>query len=534
MTSPQIQAHPFELSAFTPANFFSALSNRFVSPGDIATKDRAVYLANYLIRLGARLIITEYQYTDTGYLDDYAAYYVKCFESYDRRCNRIHFFSAEITKELFLRIVEGKASQIEHKRFVNSYLGFVVARPLPDAIIGRTILKTYDADDGRRNYTCIREYNASLFGIDLKVQSLAFQEQDTVIAACATVALWCAFNKTRDLFNNSPAPTPAEITRAANRLVSPSRSMPSHGLNVQQMTNAIQHIGLEPEVIRVTENTPLISLLYAHLKWGLPVILGVEIEGVGRHAITLVGYSLRKERVRKHEVTEHTGVEISPPMVGLRIDRLFAHDDRIGPFVRLNIEEREHKGKCRIVLIPKWPTKSDGSRDLPGSTDANEAEISRVPAVIYPETVIVAVHHKIRVKFEDVEKLLIKFTEVWRLIHPPDKSIEWDVHLTTTNEYKALMKSDKALSSHTKTALLLRPQPKYFWRSTLRTEGKKVMELLADASDMSRSFPIYSAIWYNQEDKTLLHDYLGSEKFKDSTAHVLGTRFWSFMRDWTA
>lgn len=535
MVLPRAPAYPFELCAFTHASFYSALSNTFLSPAEVSRKHRAIYLAKYLARLRACLIISEPDYTDAGYLDDFAAYYVKCFKSYDRRCKRLHFFSEEITKEAFLRIIEGKATHAACKRFADSYLGFIVARPLPDAIIGRTVIKTYDPDNGRRNYTCVREYHSNLYGIDLSIESLAFQEQDTVMAACATVALWCAFNKTRDLFN-SPAPTPAEITRAANRLVVNSRSIPSHGLNVEQITHAIQAVNLEPEVIPVTRDTPLLSLVYAHLKWGLPVILGVEMEGVGRHAITLVGYSLLKDRVREREVKQHDGVEVCPPMVGLRIDRLFAHDDRIGPFVRLNIEENPaptEKRPTPLILRPKWPTDLREPQTSGDFVKPEKSNTVKLPLIVYPKTVIVPVYHKIRVTFQDVERFLLKLTEVLRLIHSPKKSMEWDLHLTSTNEYKEMIKRQTDISKQTKLMVLLSTQPKYFWRAVLRIEGHAVMELLADATDMSRSFPIFFAVWHNQEDKTTLHKYLESHDFKEAALAALGVPFWSFIKDWS-
>ena len=42
------------------------------------------------------------------------------------------------------------------------------------------------------------------------------------------------------------------------------------------------------------------------------------------------------------------------------------------------------------------------------------------------------------------------------------------------------------------------------------------------------------AVWYNKEDKATLHNYLLSDKFKESSANMLGTPFWTFMRDCTA
>jgi hypothetical protein len=105
--------------------------------------------------------------------------------------------------------------------------------------------------------------------------------------------------------------------------------------------------------------------------------------------------------------------------------------------------------------------------------------------------------------------------------------------LTSTNEYKELIKRQADVSKQTKMMVLLSTQPKYFWRAILRIEGHPVMELLADATDMSRSFPIFFAVWHNQEDKTTLHKYLESHDFKEAALAALGVPFWSFIKDWS-
>src|SRR5688572_14108540 len=174
------------------------LLNKHKSPSKDLTDDRARYFDKYLADLGAKTIVVEYRYTDADYLDDYAFYYVKCFRDYDRHCTRLHFFSDIFTEQEFIQIIENRAAE-RIKSFREAYLGFIVVRPLPEASVGRTILKTYD-DLDRRHYTCTRKYHSNLFGIDLSIKSLAYQEQDAILAACATVSLWCCFNKTSQLF----------------------------------------------------------------------------------------------------------------------------------------------------------------------------------------------------------------------------------------------------------------------------------------------------------------------------------------------
>jgi hypothetical protein len=374
----------FEVLPFSEEHLFQNLANELLGPVEISDHGRAKYLSRYLRDIKTQTIVVEYEYTDGDYLDDFSTYYVKCFYPYKRRCKRLHFFACTIIREAFLDFVRGDLQPQEADNLRKAYLGFVIARPLPNAIIGRTVLSTYDTDGGRRNYPCTRSYKAHLFGIELNVCSLAFQEQDSVLAACATVALWCALQKTAELFGTL-APTPAAITRVANQVAYPARPIPSHGLNIQQICNSIRHQELEPEVVEVRKNVPLVSLIYGHLKMGLPVLLMVQVEGGGLHAITLTGYSLQKHKVRDTEVAPG---EQSIPLTGLRIDELYGHDDQIGPFSRLYVKS------SMAIDQAVYPVVFDGSWVEPGTNKQ---------LTLYPQVVIIPVYHKIRVTFLDVQ-----------------------------------------------------------------------------------------------------------------------------------
>src|SRR5262245_14256137 len=143
--APEEQHPPFDVCQFSQEALFSALSNKRCPPSMVAENKRALYLNEYLRDLGASTIIVEAEYTDRDYLDDFASYYVRCFQNYNRRCKRLHFFAISINREEFLKIIRGESRGDD---LAQSYLGFIVARPLPVAIIGRTILKTYPPDGG--------------------------------------------------------------------------------------------------------------------------------------------------------------------------------------------------------------------------------------------------------------------------------------------------------------------------------------------------------------------------------------------------
>jgi hypothetical protein len=500
----------FDIKEFSAEHLYQALSNKFVSVDDVRADEIAGYLHGYLDYLKARTIVVEYEYIDKDYLEDFAAYYVRCFQPYERRCKRLHFFAAEIAREAFVDFVRGAFQKETERNFRDSYLGFIVARPLPDAIIGRTVLQTYPSDGGRRNYTCTKSYPVSLFGVELSVRSLAFQEQDTVLAACATVALWCSFQKTGELFN-TPIPTPAAITNTANLVIHPSRPIPSHGLIVVQICDAIKRLDLEPEVIRVNAGVPIISLIYGYLKMGLPVIMGADIEGIGLHAITLVGYSLQQTPVLQSEVAEDSTYI---PMIGLRIDAFYAHDDQIGPF-------------SRVRVIPSATTGSDTSTFKLESSWRDDATGKNLS--LYPQVLIVPVYHKIRMTFIEVQKWLTRMTALLTLAL---ESLEWDLHLTTTNDYKKSLRANETANEKLED-LLFMPHPRFIWRAVATHQALPVLELLVDATDMERSLPIYEVVWLNEDVKSTINALLEEPDDHAVLTKILTRRFLELLQQTT-
>ena len=65
-------------------------------------------------------------------------YYVKCFQAYPRRCVRLHFFETIFDEHKLKSLILSDLPEVEVTAIRESYLGFVVGRPLPEAIIGRT------------------------------------------------------------------------------------------------------------------------------------------------------------------------------------------------------------------------------------------------------------------------------------------------------------------------------------------------------------------------------------------------------------
>ena len=496
----------YKVLSFTREGLFSSLSNQTCCVDDASANRVAQYISRYLEKLEAKTIVVELVYTDGDYLDDYSAYYVRCFNAYHRHCKRIHLFSSSFDEAEFKRLIVRDVAYDAFESIVDSYLGFIVARPLPNAVVGKTVLSTYPSDEGRRQYTSLRRYHANLFGLNLGIDSLAFQEQDTVLAACATVALWSAFHKTSDLFGTF-APRPAEITKLANGAGSDSRAIPSHGLSLSQMAHAVRSVGLEPEVVTAAPSTPLVSVIYSHLKLGLPVVLLVEIETQGFHALTITGYSINKTRVISSEVGQGC---VAPPFSGLRINEFYAHDDQIGPFSRLRI-------------VPS--TSTEYPVFFTGSWEDSSGQSLRMT----PRFLLIPVYNKIRVTFVDILGWIQRLWTIFEPVLADLANYEWDTHLAASNGLKSELMS--TLSGHpTQETFLTMQHPRFAWRNSLKYKGEVVLDLFADATDMQRSMPFYYIIVYNSELHSTINRLISAPELESQLDQILTIRFKEFLR----
>lgn len=500
---------PFKILKFSPVNLRKSLSNEYLSSESLIRSGRVAYLIGYLTELKCKTIVVEKEYVDGCYLDDYALYYVKCFRKYERFCKRVHFFATRFNKKKFSQFIDGSLPARDQNKIISSYLGFAVAKPLPEAIIGRTLLKTYPPDGDRRQFPATKEHTPYLFGLGLPLRTLPFQEQDTVVAACATTALWTAFQQCSELFGTE-APTPAKITQYATRHFLTSRSIPSHGLNVYQICEAIREVDLEPEVFPITPRSPIVSLMYAYLRAGVPVILGLDIQGQGRHAVTLAGYSIEKNRVIQNEI--HTKYQ-QYHLMGPYISKFYAHDDQIGPFSRLN-----NSG----VATVQNPIRFTGSwYDKKGN-----------PLWMDPVVVIIPVYHKIRVNFFEVIKWtnrIDNFLASLGLAAPTGPlKIEWNVFLTTVNQLKTNLWPFRRMSMAF-SDLLLESHPRFIWRIQAYHKKLPLFEILADATDMARSFFLYKLWFINKRFGELLHSQMSEPKWRAAAVRYLSTKFLDLM-----
>jgi hypothetical protein len=199
-------------------------------------------------------------------------------------------------------------------------------------------------------------------------------------------------------------------------------------------------------------------------------------------------------------------------MTGLRIHEFYVHDDQIGPFARIKVE-RGDDAESPIVFKGSW-------KDSKGD-----------PLTLIPSVVIVPVYNKIRLSFTDIYAWARRFHRAFLNVNFfRARKLEWDIYLTSTNDYKTTI-SEEDVGTDSLEALRSRQHPRFIWRVRLQVDGKPAIELLADATDISHSFPIYGLLW---RDKPLMErsviGAINDASLRDLLTRTLTEQFFEFLK----
>jgi hypothetical protein len=363
-----------------------------LSPVPLQSDDESFVQLRYLERYASDLecgcFAIESPYIDRDYIEDHSAFYSKNLFPYPNSCRRVHFFKGDvgvIGKALTDAIRVGETSGIAAYRAAckqlssDHYLGFSVIKPLDGTPVGRTVMKCFPSTPTKSNYqrrfTCTKDYVTHFHGCELTVNGLAFQQQDIGVSACATTALWSALQKASDA-EPIASMTPVQITQLATQYSLPSgRPMPSEGLDVGQMCNAVQASGASPNLFVVlNRHAQARYILRAAILSGFAPVLAIRHATFGGHAVVAVG-------LKELEISKPDDVHFHENSVA----GLYIHDDRLGPNLRCTYEV---------------PTKANESLRLKiGLRDSATVEDWELLYILVP------MHPKIRLSFANIEQL---------------------------------------------------------------------------------------------------------------------------------
>ena len=276
--------------------------------------------------LNVESYVLEEPYIDQDYSSDYSRFYARTFRTYERYCKRVHFFRGNVTPLLErplstdqLRLLDGFAEQ--------TYCGFCVIRPLSNAPVGRTVLQARVANgfDMEATVTCRADFDAHLLGTRLQVTGTSFLQQDTRVGACAQVAIWAGMRHMHARYNYNWVSV-ADITTFA-RPPSPSEavSLPnaSDRLSTNAMVRAIAEAGYQPLIL---PGPDIGEAILPYVESGIPVILGLDIDGSVGHAVTVIGRVFARQ-----DNPTNRAIDYVPAYI--------VHDDQSGPYMKLPLDK---------------------------------------------------------------------------------------------------------------------------------------------------------------------------------------------------
>lgn len=469
-----------EILDYTEGNLASALSNKFTSPELVKIKKHFNYFKKYLEspELNVKTILIEENYISRDYLHDYASYYALCFEKYEKVCRRVHFFDIKVTLEDFQKII--LRPKDETTEFWKHYIGFIVIKPIPVKMIGFTVLKTYSNSQqvADRNFWGLRKYKIHLYGNEVELDSLAFQEQDSVLAACATTAIWSMLNKAAADFHTI-LKSPSQITNDADN-VSPdgSRLFPNKGLSILQISQAILNSGLVSEIkegdikhheynYKVASIHYLKKIINAYSSIGIPIILVVRVPSGGDHGLHAITVSGFKSNAPVAILPQKTISFMSD-----NIDRIYAHDDQWGPFTRVNLLNQ-------YDLETPW-TEADSLK--------RPTEITNIVVPVYP---------KIRISYQDLEVIVVGLDRILTFFFDSHivADLVWDIKIDYSENYKSLIKKS-ALDDEEKIRILTESLPKYIWIASCYVGPHKIFCFTFDATNVNNAMIGLNVISY--------------------------------------
>lgn len=462
--------------------------------------------------------LIEPQYLSQSFLKDYKNYYSETFSRFEKATLRIHFFSSSFDQDYFVQYVLSQLEPSKIDEINNSYQGFIVIKPLPNASFGEIFLKT--PVHLQSVVKCQAEKIIRLAGKNLTIKGLFFQEQNNDISVCATNALWSAFQQTALIFN-SLCPEPSEITLLAGLDTTGNRQMPSSkGFTHLQISTAIHKVNLVPEMrvrtskggsingtnsmelpgiksyenqpsftngdsINVLQNGNLKRFMYAYLRIGIPVLYGFEMPKedqkpddeanlLNQHLVTAIGYVFGNQFFSKNQESDFISRAD-------KIKSIIVHNDALGPYSEIFFHGVADEKLWQYMVSIEFP---DGN-----------------PQKAYSRSVIVPVLPEIKINYDSISHAVREVDLILSNYSNPSKGIQshsgnliWDIYLQTKEGYLEEILKEKNLEPAKKLDILNRRYPSFIWiarafdAQTDTDLSNPAFELLYDATDSPKGF----------------------------------------------
>jgi len=409
-----------------------------------------------------KTIVIEHRYRDKDHSKAMSSYYAKSFRQVEAECIRLHFFNRRLPSDF----LDTKSTQeLEH-----SYLGFCVLRPFTRRKIGRTVLRRLRHQPTLEFPTCQGVFEVNLAGHKLNLEGSAFIEQDTMVAACASAAIWVSTTIMGTRFGLQQRST-SEITQLATQYLIANRPMPSEGLITEQMLHCLHAMDYEPLLVGVTSQKQAKHDIYSYIESEMPPILLCNFVSGESHAIVGVGHGYNLPTTSPFKTKVEWPDE--PPLEFARSSEwapsILVNDDQRGPYRKLTFIQDTQTLTQRINRIhpdvnvadlglEEWKCPITIDVNMPCSGYSGGEEIANIWGIIIP------LPQGVLLTANQAESKSARVIRWWHLRNkvPLSKDLVLRTYLVPSNEYKKRAKSS-GMSPFVKSLLAGKPMPRWIW-----------------------------------------------------------------------
>lgn len=258
-------------------------------PQVITLDDVRAEFLKYIDNLRDDIIaIIEDNYIDKVYRNIFSNYLSTKLNAYEQRCIRISF----LEKDFDIFGILGKSNFPD--LISQSYLGFMIVRPIIPGIVGRSAISPKALTNASSVNIMTAPIRASFLGIKLIIEAFPHSSQDSEYATCAETSIWSLMEYFGNKYPEYSPISPSSIHKYLDNSAC-QRHVPSNGLMYTDISYVLQSCGfgckiysLKTAVSDGYSHDELYRIFSTYIDSGIPMVVAVNMIGSG-HAIVCVG-----------------------------------------------------------------------------------------------------------------------------------------------------------------------------------------------------------------------------------------------------